>query len=124
MSTRQERKDAAYLEQMQALAAQASPPPNPDEETRRWEGSAAVIQARVRTPYRAYVPSYDDRQTDPFAILALVFGILGGVLGVIFGHVAIYRIGKSGDKGEVLATVGLVFGYLSLAIWVVVLIVS
>lgn len=118
VSTRPERKDAQYLEELRSLAAQVEPTQSL-EEIQRWEGSAAAFDATAQKPYRAYSRSYGTGQTDPFAILALVFGILGGVLGVVFGHIAIYRLGHSGDRGDGLAYAGLALGYLSIVVWVI-----
>jgi hypothetical protein len=43
-----------------------------------------------------------------FAVAALVFGLLGGVLGIIFGIAAIRQIGRTGQRGKGLAAAGLV----------------
>lgn len=53
--------------------------------------------------------------TNVFAILALVFGIGGGVLGVVFGHIARAQIRRTNERGWGLATAGLVLGYIGLA---------
>jgi peptidyl-prolyl cis-trans isomerase B (cyclophilin B) len=47
-----------------------------------------------------------------FAVLALIFGIGGGTLGILFGHLAWRQIRVKGERGKVLALVGLVVGYL------------
>jgi len=51
-----------------------------------------------------------DRVT-PLATLALWFGVLGGVLGIVLGHVARARIRRTGEAGWGTATAGLVIGY-------------
>lgn len=51
-------------------------------------------------------------RTNTLAILALIFGLLGSLLGVIFGHIALNQIRRTGEAGEGLAKAGLVFGYL------------
>jgi hypothetical protein len=61
--------------------------------------------------------------TNVLAILALVFGIGGGLLGIIFGHTARAQIRRTGEQGWGLATAGLVLGYLGLGASVVILIV-
>jgi hypothetical protein len=53
--------------------------------------------------------------TNVFAILALVFGIGGGVLGIVFGHIARAQIRRTAERGWGLATAGLVLGYIGLA---------
>lgn len=55
--------------------------------------------------------------TNVFAILALVFGLLGGVLGIVFGHIALSQIRRTGEEGRALAIAGLVLGYLFLVGW-------
>lgn len=59
--------------------------------------------------------------TNTFAILALVFGIVGGPLGVILGHVALSQIRRTGQDGSGLAIAGLVLGYVNLFVWAVLL---
>lgn len=53
------------------------------------------------------------QSTNACAILALIFGILGGVLGIVFGHIALSQIIRTGENGRGLAIAGLVLGYLS-----------
>jgi putative regulator of septum formation/uncharacterized protein DUF4190 len=56
------------------------------------------------------------RSTNGYAIAALIFGIIGGILlSVIFGIVALVKIRKTGDKGRGLAIAGLVLS----AVWLV-----
>ncbi len=49
----------------------------------------------------------------------LVFPLICAILAVIFGHVSISKIGKSGGRltGKGMAIGGLVCGYLEIAIW-------
>lgn len=54
--------------------------------------------------------------TNVMAILALIFGLGGGLLGIIFGHVSLAQIRRTGENGRGLAIAGLIFGYLGLAI--------
>ncbi len=56
-----------------------------------------------------------EQPTNTFAILALVFGLFIGLLGVVFGHIALRQIRRSGAPGRGLAIAGLVLGYLWLA---------
>ncbi len=59
--------------------------------------------------------------TNTMAILALVFGFGGGLLGIVFGHMARSQIRRTGEGGWALATVGLVLGYIGLAAIVLIL---
>jgi Domain of unknown function (DUF4190) len=62
--------------------------------------------------------------TNVMAILALIFGILGGtLLPIIFGHVALAQIARTGERGHGMAVAGAVLGYLSTVTVIIVLIV-
>ncbi len=64
--------------------------------------------------------------TNVMAILALIFGFGGGLLGIVFGHIALGQIRRTGEAGRGLAITGLVFGYIGLAViiaWIVVAVV-
>jgi hypothetical protein len=59
-------------------------------------------------------------RTNALAIVSLVLGLCGfGILPVIFGHIALGQIRRSGDRGATLAIVGLVLGYLALVATVI-----
>lgn len=63
--------------------------------------------------------------TNGFAIAALIFGIVGGVLlGVVFGFVALSQIKKSGQGGRGLALAGLILSGLWIVLIIIVLIVA
>jgi hypothetical protein len=69
-----------------------------------------VSQSPYPPPYPG-PPPYPPyrRRTNGFAVAALIFGILGGViLSVIFGCVALSQIRRRGDGGSSLAIAGLV----------------
>lgn len=60
-------------------------------------------------------------KTNGFAIAALIFGIIGGVLlSVIFGIVALRQIRQRGDKGRGLAITGFVLS----GVWLVIAVVA
>lgn len=77
----------------------------------------------------ANVPLTTPPKTSGLAVTSLVTGILGllicglGLVSVIFGHVALSKIKRSGGalKGGGLAIAGLVLGYLSLILTIVML---
>jgi hypothetical protein len=65
--------------------------------------------------------------TNGFAIASLVLGILwifwvGSVLAVIFGHISLGQIHKTGESGRGMAIAGLVLGYVGIAIFLAALI--
>ncbi|HEX4443162.1 MAG TPA: DUF4190 domain-containing protein [Galbitalea sp.] len=68
----------------------------------------------IYVPQPVYVAApYYGRRTNGFAVASLIFGLLGGsVFAIIFGHVALGQIRRTGEGGSGMATVGLVFGYL------------
>ena len=78
-------------------------------------------------------PVYPAAQTNGMAVASLVLGIVSlacsqcitAIPGVIFGHIALKQIRESGgtQTGRGLAIAGLVTGYVSLGILVVVVIV-
>jgi hypothetical protein len=60
-------------------------------------------------------------RTNGFAIASLICSLVCiNILGIIFGHVAISQINKTGEGGKGLATAGLILGYLSLVGWIII----
>lgn len=59
-------------------------------------------------PYPAYRPP----QTNALAIASLICAFLFAPLGIVFGHLSLSQIKKSGEEGRGLAVAGLVVGYL------------
>lgn len=55
-----------------------------------------------------------NQSTNVFAVLALVFGIIGGLLGIVFGHIALSQIRRTGEAGRGMAIAGLALGYITL----------
>lgn len=68
---------------------------------------------------RQYPPPYRPQRTEPLAIAALACSFFVSLLGVVFGHIALSRIRRTGDGGRGLAIGGLVVGYASMGIAVV-----
>lgn len=64
------------------------------------------------------------RSTNMFAVLALVFGIIGGLLGVVFGHIALSQIKRTGEGGHGLAVAGLALGYIYVVFWFLLIVVA
>lgn len=56
-------------------------------------------------------------RTNGLAITALVLGLIGGtILPIIFGHIALSQIRRSGENGRGMAIAGLILGYIGLAV--------
>lgn len=62
----------------------------------------------------------DPSRTNTLAILSLIFAFLISILAVIFGHIALSQIKRSGEAGRGMAIAGLVLGYVSLVIGTVI----
>ena len=69
-------------------------------------------------PYGAYPPQYDPygyarpRPTNGMAIASLICAFLFAPLGIIFGHISLSQIKRTGEDGHGLAIAGLVISYL------------
>ncbi|MDF2581678.1 MAG: cyclophilin [Mycobacterium sp.] len=71
-------------------------------------------------PYGSYPPGYPPaygyppppKPTNALAIASLVCAFLLAPLGVVFGHISLSQIKRSGEDGRGLAIAGLVIGYL------------
>jgi Domain of unknown function (DUF4190) len=72
------------------------------------------------SPQTPYVPSqYQPGKRNRFAIAALIFGIVGGVLlAIIFGIVALVQIGRRGERGRGMAITGLALS----GVWVILIV--
>jgi len=72
----------------------------------------------------AYAAIARPESTNGFAVSALVFGLIGGtILPIVFGHVALAQIGRTGERGRGMAIAGLILGYLSLTVVIVIIII-
>ena len=67
-------------------------------------------------PMHASAPS-SHPGTNALAVLSLVFAFLGGLLAIPFGHIALFQIKRSGERGRGMAITGLILGY----IWLITL---
>jgi hypothetical protein len=72
---------------------------------RRWFWMPAPVQ-NIESPVYPSVP-----QTNAMAVAALVSSLVVAPLGIVFGHVALRQIKRTGDEGRGLAKAGLVIGY-------------
>ncbi|MGW0158525.1 peptidylprolyl isomerase [Mycobacterium sp. NPDC003323] len=79
-------------------------------------------------PY-GYPPQYGypppaSRPTNSLAVAALICGILIAPLGIVFGHISLRQIKRTGEEGRGMAIAGLVVGYLLTVFGVLVLIIA
>jgi len=78
-------------------------------------------------PYPGYYgyPQYTQPQsTNALAIVSLVCAFLFAPLGIIFGHISLSQIRKTGEEGRGLAIAGLVISYLVTVLTIVVVVLS
>jgi len=68
----------------------------------------AVRPAAIGTP-----------RVNPLAILALALACVGGFPALIFGHLAMVQIKRTGERGMLIARIATVLGYLWLVVWIV-----
>jgi len=98
------------------------------EAIRRYEAAYALAHGGERPPAgampsTAFIPAAQPR-INVMAVLSLVFSLaVGSVLAVIFGHVALGQIRRTGDNGRGLAIAGLVIGYIGIGAGLVVAVV-
>jgi peptidyl-prolyl cis-trans isomerase B (cyclophilin B) len=76
------------------------------------------VTTPVPPPYGGYPPPYDPygysrpRPTNGMAIASLICAFLFAPLGIIFGHISLSQIKRTGEDGHGLAVAGLVISYL------------
>lgn len=85
-------------------------------------------------PYGAYPPPYDyssasapypaPKPTNTLAVLALVCAFVFAPLGIVFGHISMSQIKKTGEEGHGMALAGLIIGYVITALAILVVVLS
>jgi peptidyl-prolyl cis-trans isomerase B (cyclophilin B) len=66
--------------------------------------------------YPGYPPPPPPRQTNAWAIVALVSAFTIPPVAIVCGHISLSQIKRTGDEGRVLAIAGLVIGYVLTAL--------
>jgi peptidyl-prolyl cis-trans isomerase B (cyclophilin B) len=75
------------------------------------------VTTPVPPPYGAYPPPYDPygylrpRPTNGMAIASLICAFVFAPLGIIFGHISLSQLKRTGEEGHGLAVAGLVISY-------------
>ncbi|MDE0572386.1 DUF4190 domain-containing protein [Demequina sp. B12] len=59
--------------------------------------------------------------TNVFAILAIIFVWFTGILGLVFGYIALSQIKRTGERGHGMAVAAVVLGWIAVAIAVIIL---
>lgn len=90
--------------------SQPSPPPPPPAYGQQQYPQQPPAAPQVQVVYAA------PRPTNTMSILALIFAFVFSPLGVVFGHIGLSQIKRTGEQGRGLAIAGLVIGYLGIAV--------
>ena len=84
-------------------------------------GSQDEIRAVGAGPDPAQLPG-----SHPLAAASLIFGVtqillpvIGGILAIAAGHLALRQSRRTGQTGQGMATVGLIFGYIGVVVPIV-----
>ncbi|HZJ26355.1 MAG TPA: DUF4190 domain-containing protein [Acidimicrobiia bacterium] len=90
--------------------------------------SSSPVSAPPAYPPTAYPATQPSGKTEPFAIVSLAVALGGiliclfpvtGILAVVFGHVALGRIKRTGMKGRGMALAGVIVGYAEIVLGVI-----
>lgn len=112
----------------------ANPPPNYAQQPAYGQGQTpGYPQAPAYPPAPPYGQGYGAQsKTNVMAIISLVGGIagfvwilplIGSLAGIIFGHIGLSQIKKTGEQGRALALTGLILGYVGIGLLIIGLIV-
>lgn len=74
------------------------------------------------TPMDAYT---ENPRTNVLSIVSLATSILGfAIVPIILGHISLSQIKRTREQGRVMAIIGLVIGYFTLAVYLVIAVVA
>ena len=64
---------------------------------------------------------YDFTKLNTLSVVSLATALtgIGAAAAIITGHISLSQIQRSGENGRPLALIGLVLGYLSIALWII-----
>jgi hypothetical protein len=127
-----EKEYAAWLETYQASTAQ--PETDPTVLRTLWTNSLAsrdyanreaafahsnpeLAASAAESGVSVYAVAQQTR-TNTVAVIALIFSILGGWIGVFLGHIALWQINRSSERGRGVAIAALIVGYAWLAVYI------
>lgn len=98
----------------------AAPQPAPAAQPAGYPPPAAPVPPSAY-PAPAYGYGYaapPAQKTNIMAILSLVFAFVFSILGIVFGHIALSQIKRTGEDGRGLAVAGLIIGYVAVGLGV------
>jgi len=106
-------------------------PPNPYPDYQEYPAEPPPGGYPPEPPPGGYPPGYPGaypapapRPTNTFAVASLVCAFVFAPLGVLFGHISLSQIKRTGEEGRGLAIAGLVIGYVLTALAIIVIVVS
>jgi peptidyl-prolyl cis-trans isomerase B (cyclophilin B) len=85
--------------------------PPPHEQPPAYGPAQLSVPAQPYPGYANPPYAYPPRPTNAMAIASLVCAFLFAPLGIVFGHLSLSQIRRSGEDGRGLAIAGLVIGY-------------
>lgn len=91
-------------------------PTVPLQETRPYPPAYPGAQAAPEpTPYMAQQQPIPEKttvgETNTFALLSIIFAFLAPIAGIVFGHMGLGQIKRTGDGGRGIALTGLIISY-------------
>jgi hypothetical protein len=115
-------KRAAFAQAAQQRRTEATA-----QAIREWQAAYRLANPGLPVPlippgYQQTAPPADTDRLNTFAVLSLVFGILGGYLAIVFGFVAKSQIKRTGERGNGMATAGLILGFLWIGVTILLLV--
>lgn len=117
------RRNARAEEQEQAQLEQRA------VEIRKWEEAYALAHGGERPPAGFMPPATTATvgaapgRTNTLATLALIFAIIGSVVGLILGYVARAQIRRTGENGAGMALAAIIIGWIEVGLFVIVAII-
>lgn len=57
-------------------------------------------------------------KTNTFAFLSIIFAFLSPIAGIVFGHIGLSQIKRTGDSGRGIGLTGLILSYLAVLGWI------
>lgn len=94
----------------------------PDSATQSPLPSSPVQPYESQQPYglnQTYAP---EPKLNTFALIGFIASFIANVVGIVFSHIALNQLKRSGERGHGLALAGLIIGYVSLGLTIIAII--
>lgn len=83
---------------------------------------APAYQAPTAHPVKEHSKKTTMKDTNTFAVLSIILAFFQPIAAIVFGHMSLAQIKRNGDEGRGLALAGLIIGYASIVIVVLLVI--